>query len=266
MEDATTITERWKIEDITVLPNCVSVQELTHRYDRLSSEVNAYSTHGEGAEATVPEPTTTEGNRLIEILGALRLVCSLLLSLSSSMRIKMQSRQCEILESTTRRAWILEKLLCDYGGTCTETSNNIENQHHHHSENPFVSVQIIQVTASLSGVNDDAVLEWKYDDVCVDDDDVENEDINRIENDSNIIPISMMTHEELIQEEELLLQMANTPIPTSSNDTIILHAMNIHDKNNNTMQDALRQGWGESQYIQMQLKFKNNESYSKQPD
>ena len=150
------------------------------------------------------------------------------------------------MESTTRRAYILQNVIRN-DGAGIETSDNMETQNHHNNI-PFVSVsvQIIPATTSLSDVDDDVVLEWKYDDVSVDDNDVDTDD------DNNIIPISMMTHEELIQEENLLLQMANTPIPTSS--------MNDMKTNCTTLRDTLCQEWGESQYMQMQLKFKNDES------
>jgi hypothetical protein len=254
MADAAAISNRWKIEDITILPYRVSVQELMHRYDFLVTKVNA---HRCDVDLILPA-TTAKGKRLIEMLDALRLVCSVLLSASSSItasssRItEMQSKQSETLESTTRKAWILRNILST--GNCDEVLDHIEIDSRY-SNDPFISVQIFYTTSTVipslgdgDGEND-VVLEWKYDDVPVHD----NDDESRIENDNTIIPISMMTRDELIQEENLLLQMASTPIPCSST----VPSSGVERAN---VRYVLCQEWGESQYTQVQSQLQSQNS------
>ena len=250
MADTATISERWKIENITLLPYRVSIQELMYRYDCLVIKVNAYGALCDGDESMVPPTMTEEGKQYIEILSALRLVCSLFLSLSSSRRINIESKQCAVLESTLRRAWILQNL--SVIGNCGETSDSPN------GKSPFISVQIVE-TASKSVASpdegdseNDFVLEWKYDSVCAQNDDVvdDNHQIDS-ENDDDIIPIAMMTRDELIQEENLLLQMANTPIPSDST-TVVKTTNNMSNSTTGSIRQVLCQEWGESKYIQLQ--------------
>ena len=235
------------IEDNTTLPHRISVQELMHRYDCLVTEVNA-DRHVASVAPTKTATNTVDTKRRIEVLTALRLVCSLLLCLSSS------SKQSEILESTTRRAAILQNLLL---------SDNI-NEASQHGESdkkdrnaPSVSVQIVQTTAA----HDDVVLEWTYNDISIsidDSGDKYDDHNNHAEKDNHVIPISMMTHDELVEEETLLLQMADTPIPChGSTDTYAVTAVipevgaTHRVRHRTALQNVLCQEWGESNYAQI---------------
>ena len=100
------------------------------------------------------------------------------------------------------------------------------------------------------------MLEWKYNDNAADDndDDEGDDDDDDQNNDSNIIiPISMMTRDELIQEENMLLQMAHTPIPINS--AIDVDPMNKNDHQSTTIRDVLCQEWGQPHYAGLQIQF-----------
>jgi hypothetical protein len=244
------------MEDLNNLPYRVSVPELMHQYDCLVIKVNSYqSFHDTRAESmTVLASTETiEGKRLIEILNALRLVCSLLLCLSSTSSMatpkvnEMQSKQVEILESTARRAGILQNLL--HTRNSDRTFDHIETGTPH-SNNPLVSVKIIETN---DGKDE---FEWKYVDIPLHDDDDDDDEDSRDGNDNNHIPISTMTREELIQEENTLLQMANTPIPCSSSATDVT-MKNGCGVNSTTIRHILCEEWGESKYLLVQSQLQN---------
>jgi hypothetical protein len=207
--------------NIESIPFLVSLHDLMCLYDRLLAVANA--------PVAIPSA-----------FSKLRLVCSVL----NEVPFRWSQEQRDTIESTCRRAHLLEILLMSDNHMTNDASSSF-----------WIPVEI--VPATLGGSQD--VFEWKY------------RYLSEVSDgsDDNELPIVSISKEELMEEEALLLQMAHTPIPTEVAES---HSNRMSDAVTNTgafhretMQHRIRDLWGESmcQQIEEQLRKSNLEKIAK---
>jgi hypothetical protein len=213
-------TELKQNEDVSI-PSRVTVNELIHLYDRLILKLN------ENAMTALPPHllstiVPTRGQSYIQ----LRLVCSLLLGVAGE--TKMSLEQCSVLESTARKAQLLQHVLDNDG----DDSNN-------HLESSLLPVTITPSTDSAVSYGSSSEFEWKF--VSCSDDGEEHES-----NPTGAISLSM-SPQELLEEERMLLNMANAPIPTE----MLMNELTDAVVNAETiLHQRFGEEWGESVYQQ----------------
>lgn len=159
------------------------------------------------SSAAVASITEEQRQQYSDRLGTLRLVCSLLLS---DAVMWTEQRQRAVLESTARRAQLLQQCI----GTTRETYDD------------EAALLAVHVEVSSSSTSDLMHIEWSL-----------------AEDDDNFL--LSINKEDLAAEEELLLQMANTPIPTVQ----ILEEENCSTTISTIkLQNRLREEWGNDLY------------------
>jgi hypothetical protein len=197
------------------IPYHVSLKELIDKYDTLLTLANNHA-------CTASKLQVSDTKHLMEIYCALILVCNILLILP----IQMAQNQQNLIHSTIRRAILLQKLCA----TDLDIRSNDDDE--------LKSLKLVQITTIYE--NPDScydIFEWKYESTDHDN----NEDY--APNNDNAIPLSM-TPEELLEEERMLLQMANTPIPTETID----NDQKETDNDVNSLQHLLYQEWDKAIY------------------
>lgn len=198
------VTMRQKDDDevnVDSIPFFISLQDLVCLYDRLLIVLNS--------QAVTPVA-----------FSKLRLVCSLLNHCS----LRLSQEQRDIIESTCRRAHLLEILLMNDDQRADDVVTS-----------PcWMPVEVVNSVP----LEIDQVFEWKYEfpsDICDD-------------NEGDDHPIVSISKEELIEEEALLMQMAYTPIPTevsSESNEMNSAATEQGSFFRETMQQRIRDLWGE---------------------
>jgi hypothetical protein len=242
-------TEPSKDVDIVIPSNVVSFNGLINRYDHLVEEVNSYVNF-----STLQG--TSDRDRLYKSLHALRLTCSVLLSLSP---IRNLHSHRTTLDGTARRAFVLENVLQN-GSYPPSTSNHVEAESSH-----IIAVEVVQpYTTTLDDTSD--MIEWKY--KALSEDTAGSNDFSDVESydGTNVVNIPLsMTREELMEEESMLLQMANTPIPTASQSSQIKSqsSNNRNDSVSHTLRFALCQEWDETEYQRLNHKFNSGTTTNK---
>jgi hypothetical protein len=218
-------------DDISITSH-TSLVELMHIYDRLLMTTNR------NADVVVPLSSADCPIQLQKVYQKLRLVCSLLLIVPN----KFSLDQSHTLKSTAQKAHVLQLLCLSENGDAGIDGISCESS--------LIPVQIVTTAVSNTTLNSSDKFEWEYGSI----DDVD--DNNHVDG-SPVIPLSI-SPQELLEEESMLLQMANTPIPTEMD--LPLSLLNEIDctkttaghssSNIDTIQQRICELWGNVQYAQ----------------
>lgn len=238
------------------IPSPVSVRELVRRYDDLVGEQNL----SWSPTPLLPQPHADR--RLLQRLDQIRLVCSLLLRIDNNgagddddhhhhkSETSWSMEQRARLLSTARRAHVLQQCL----------QQQQQQQRHQYLDGDdndgrdaatLISVSIITQTAKRfhNNVNSSScVIEWNRTGHQSNDSDDECDDSNN-NNNGRRICIPTMNRDELAAEEEILWQMAHTPIPTSNTVTsAATERMPQQQQPQESLEQKLRREWSDLVY------------------
>lgn len=200
-----------------LIPFKVSIPYLMNAYDILVHELDekvALMINNDNDDAT---SHSIEQFRFV--YNNLLIVCSLLLHLHSVNTVPFLSdTQKFTIDQTARRSYLLQKCI-DYHLIHNKNQDSSLSEENNNNIDPFnqeylIHVEIKKIIASGNNNNNitSNLLEWSYrssiHDIIEDDDERISQSM-----------LQMIDKEELAYEENLLLDMANTPIPNNNNCT-----------------------------------------------